>query len=273
MLKESPRTFHDGPPLSAYAEMVGDYAGPRAASDNSAATAPAFDHISCLSHELRTPLNTMLGFSALLAEHSRHPLSGSEIVQYAKFIHQASSNLLDIINSLIELSRIRNGTLELRLEDVRLADVVLGSIEEKQMAAREAGIRLDYSIASGIPLVHADEKRLRQVLSHFIDNAIQSTDPGGLVHVAALAVPPGATALIVRDTGAGMTSEDVAKAPGVSEQDQRQWTSPGQDVGLGLPIVKGLVGLHGGSIQIASAESQGTEVLVVLPAADTPGAS
>ncbi len=274
MLQPPNSASQPGSLMSEYAGVIGDSvlqrpgralepATPGAAAP---ARASAFDYISNMSHELRTPLGTILGFAKILTEHDRRRLSDVDILQYAQFIHQASPNLLGVITSIIEFARIQSGNLELSLEDLRPSELVLACIEDKQIAAREAGLRLDYSIASGVPLVRADEARLRQILSHLIDNSIKFTEPGGLIHVAALS-EPGVATLIVRDTGVGMSAEDVAAVLASPGQNDRRRSQITHGARLGLPTIKGLVELHGGQLRIASAKSQGTEVHVCLPAA------
>ncbi|MGE0698366.1 MAG: sensor histidine kinase [Hyphomicrobiaceae bacterium] len=223
------------------------------------------EFISNMSHELRTPLNTVIGFSKLLAEHDRRPLDEAEIVEYARLIQDASSNLLAIINDILDISKIQSGHYRVDMTEVHLDEVLETVTTVLNGMATEAGVAMSLDLGPhGIP-VRGDLQKLRQVFSNLIGNAIKFTASGGSVLVQATVETDGAATVTIRDTGVGMTEDEISLALAPFGQVDGARTRWREGTGLGLPIAKALIELHGGKLSITSAKSVGTEVSVWLP--------
>ena len=223
------------------------------------------EFIANMSHELRTPLNTVIGFSKLLVEHNQRRLADTDIVEYAGLINEAAGHLLAIINDILDISKIQSGRYTLDERELDFGQLVNASAAAFQIAAEEAGVHLDCKVEPGLPLIRGDAAKLRQVFANLIGNAIKFTRQGGTVAIEVLLASDGGLAAVIRDTGIGMTAEEmqVALSPfGQVDGGRARWR---EGTGLGLPIAKALVELHGGRIKIRSAKSVGTEILVVLP--------
>jgi two-component system cell cycle sensor histidine kinase PleC len=224
------------------------------------------EFLANMSHELRTPLNTVIGFSKLLGEHQRRHLKDAEIVEYADLIHDAATHLLAVINDILDISTIQSGSYALDPHEVHLQEDLQAVLAAFESTALELGIGLEEDIAADLPAVRGDAAKLRKVFSNLIGNALKFTPPGGSVTVEARALE-GEAVVRIRDTGLGMSKEeiDVALTPfGQVDASRSRWR---EGAGLGLPIARALVQLHGGRLEIRSAKSLGTEVVVRLPAA------
>lgn len=223
------------------------------------------EFISNMSHELRTPLNTVIGFSKLLAEHDRRPLPDTEVVEYARLINDASCNLLAIINDILDMSKIQSGHFRLDTHDVSLDEILESITAALRVPAATAGVKLVLQLDSGALTVRGDAAKLRQVFGNLIGNAIKFTSAGGSVTIDTEVERDGAIGVHVQDTGVGMDEDEVKVALSPFGQVDGTRTRWREGTGLGLPIAKALVELHGGSLSIASAKSVGTHVIVKLP--------
>ena len=222
------------------------------------------EFISNMSHELRTPLNTVIGFSKLLTEHDRRPFTGEEVVEYASLIHDASCNLLAIINDILEISKIQSGHYRLDTVEFNL-DEVLGSVvtASNEMAA-DAGVTLLLDIGDAAIPVRGDARKLRRVFVNLVGNAIKFSSAGCHVVVSCSIERDGGISIMVRDDGVGMNDEEIEIALSPFGQVDGARTRWREGTGLGLPIAKALVELHGGALTIRSEKDVGTEVLVRL---------
>jgi two-component system cell cycle sensor histidine kinase PleC len=223
------------------------------------------EFIANMSHELRTPLNTVIGFSKLIAEQPRRPLPPEEIAEYAGLIRDAASHLLALLNDILDLSRLQSGRYRLTTEDVDLGEIVAAVRSSLHLTAGEAGVTLVADVADGLPAVQADAVKVRQVLTNLVSNAIKFTPRGGRVAIAAAPTPTGAVEILVRDTGIGMAPAEVTVALTPFGQVDGSRTRCRDGAGLGLPIAKSLVELHGGSLRIDSTPGVGTVVHTVWP--------
>jgi two-component system cell cycle sensor histidine kinase PleC len=223
------------------------------------------EFIANMSHELRTPLNTVIGFAKLIGEHQKRPLKDHDIVEYADLIRDAASHLLAVINDILDISKMQSGKYTLDAREVDLGQVLQASLGSFQQSALEVQVALEIENHAGLPTVKGDPAKLRQVFGNLIGNAIRFTPPGGTVRVEARALEGGGAAVCVRDTGLGMSSEEIAVALTPFAQVDASRSRWREGTGLGLPIAKALVQLHGGRLEIRSARSQGTEVTVLLP--------
>jgi len=225
------------------------------------------EFISNMSHELRTPLNTVLGFSKILKEHGQRRLTDDEIVQHASLIKDAADHLLAVINDILDISKMRSGTYALDAFEVEIGGVLRDSVEQARPNAAEAGVSLTLRSAFSLPLVRGDDVKLGQIFDNLISNAVKFTPRDGSVVVEVIELGNGGVKVAVRDTGIGMTEDEirVALEPfGQVNGARNRWR---EGAGLGLTIAKSLVELHGGKLLIASVKGKGTDVTVTLPPA------
>ncbi len=223
------------------------------------------EFIANMSHELRTPLNTVIGFSKLLREHQHRRLQDHEITEYANLIHDAAGHLLSVINDILDISKIQSGKYTLDNRELNLGEVVESTLAGFRPSADEAGVRLEYRIDPAIQPIRGDSVKMRQIITNIVGNALKFTHEGGRVMVEAARMTTGGAALVVRDTGIGMSQEEITIAMmpfGQVDGTHSRWR---EGTGLGLPIAKALIELHGGRLEIRSQKSKGTEVAVILP--------
>jgi len=223
------------------------------------------EFIANMSHELRTPLNTVIGFSKLISEYEKRQLSGGQIVEYANLIHDAATHLLAVINDILDISKMQSGRYTLDAREIELSEVLNASLAGFRRQATDLGLSLEGQFASDVPTVRGDPDKLRQVFNNLISNAIKFTPPGESVRVIAKALDDGGASVSVRDTGVGMTEEEVRLSLTPFAQVDASHSRWREGAGLGLPIAKALVQLHGGRLQVHSAKTLGTEVTVKLP--------
>ncbi len=222
------------------------------------------EFIANMSHELRTPLNAIIGFSKLLSEQDERRLSTTEVADYANLIHDAAGHLLAVINNILDISKIQSGKAVMDPREVNLAEVLSASASSFRLMAENAGVLLEESIEVDLPSISGDGVRLRQVFTNLISNALKFTRSGGSVDVIAQRGPAGII-VSVRDTGVGMTAEEIAVALtpfGQVDATHARWR---EGTGLGLPIARALVQLHGGELKIRSEKGAGTTVEVTFP--------
>lgn len=223
------------------------------------------EFISNMSHELRTPLNTVIGFSKILSEHDKRKLTDPEVVEYSSLICDAAGHLLSVINDILDISKIQSGKYTLDAREVCLEDVLSAAVNTNTPLANEMGVEIVSRIPAGLPTVRGDETKLQQVFTNLISNAVKFNTAGGQVVIDAGRLPDDGIAILIRDSGIGMTPEEVEVAItpfGQVDASRARWR---EGTGLGLPIAKSLVELHGGGLEIKSTKGKGTEVAVLLP--------
>jgi two-component system cell cycle sensor histidine kinase PleC len=223
------------------------------------------EFIANMSHELRTPLNTVIGFAKLIGEAKRHQLSSDQIVEYADLIRDAATHLLTVINDILDISKMQSGKYTLDAREVDLKEVVEAVVASFSRNAADLGVTIASRADAPLPAVRGDPAKLRQVFGNLISNAVKFTPPGGSVNVSVNALSDGGVAVTIRDTGVGMTKAEIAVALTPFSQVDASHSRWREGAGLGLPIAKALVQLHGGSLEVRSAKSLGTEVAVTLP--------
>jgi signal transduction histidine kinase len=223
------------------------------------------EFIANMSHELRTPLNTIIGFAKLLGEQQKRRHQDGQIVEYADLIRDAATHLLAVINDILDISKLQSGKYTVDSKEVDLDEVLRLSLAALKPAALARGILMESKLNAALPSVRGDAGKLRQVFGNLISNSIKFTPAGGSVTVAAQALADGGVSVCICDTGVGMTKEEVALALTPFAQVDAGLSRWQEGAGLGLPIAKALVQLHGGTLEINSAKLMGTEVLVTLP--------
>ncbi len=226
-----------------------------------AASRAKSEFLANISHELRTPLNAVIGFSELLKSERTADLNHRE---YASHIHESGLQLLDAINQILELSRSEAGRLEMREEELDIAQVIASSAEPYAARAERSGIALTLAL-EGPRRLRADEARFRQIVRNLLSNAVAFTPSGGRIRIATAADANGDFLLTISDTGIGMTQAEIEVALEPFRQVDSQLTRRVGGLGLGLPIAKRLVELHGGALGLESAPGRGTTLTVRLP--------
>ena len=222
------------------------------------------EFVASMSHELRTPLNAIIGFSDLLKGSTAD--NPERVREYAGYINEAARHLLELINQVLDISKIHAGRMELSLEHVWLPDVIEHSVLLISTRAKQKKIRIHQDIAEDLPVVEADGTRLRQVLLNLLSNAVKFTPEKGEIRISARKLDDGEhVEIIVADTGEGMTQQEIARACEPFEQIHDQLSKKHEGTGLGLPITIAIVEMHGGSVHIHSEKGKGTQVRVVLP--------
>jgi signal transduction histidine kinase len=219
-----------------------------------------------IGHELRTPLNAILGFSEIIQKQTLGPVGTPQYSEYAADIHESGLYLLEIINDILDLSKIEAGRMELHEQQVDLARTVATVIRLCAERALAGGITVSAALGGGPPPLHADERAVKQILVNLLSNAVKFTPQGGQVTIGCRVEVDGRLALFVADTGIGIAAKDMAivLAPFGQVDSSHNRRYPG--TGLGLPLVKSLAELHGGELVLESKVGQGTTATVRLPA-------
>jgi signal transduction histidine kinase len=215
-----------------------------------------------MSHELRTPLNAIIGFSDFMRST---PLAPGAHKEYAEHIYESGSRLLKIVNDVLDLSRIDAGTTELNEDIVEIGPVIRASVLLVAEHAANHGINIFVSICEPVPLIRADEVRLKQILINLLSNAVKFTPRNGEIHVSADQSPNGDVVFGVRDTGIGMASDDIPRIQQPFVQLDDVATKRYEGTGLGIPLALAIAKLHGGSLNFQSRQGMGTTVTLTLP--------
>ncbi|GLQ07284.1 PAS-domain containing protein [Sneathiella chinensis] len=218
-----------------------------------------------MSHELRTPLNAVIGFSEVIMDEIFGKVGSKKYIEYAHDIHASGLHLMDLINDILDLSKIEAGTQQLFEEDVDVKQLIEECLRLTGHQARTNKIDIELNISSKVDQVHADMKMLKQVLINLVTNAIKFTPAGGQVSIESSLCPNGDLLLTVSDTGIGIREEDIPKALTPFVQVDSELSRRYQGTGLGLPLSRDLVSLHGGELTLESDYGSGTTVTVRLP--------
>src|SRR6185312_12370775 len=219
-----------------------------------------------MSHELRTPLNAIIGFSEVIRDALVGPVA-ARYKDYARDIHSSGRHLLGLINDVLDLSKIELGRLDLHEEPVALAKVVNDCQRLIAERVRASNLELAIDLPADLPLLRGDELRLKQVVLNLLSNAVKFTPIGGRITLSARMTAESGIILAVADTGIGMKPEEIPIALEPFRQIDSALNRRYEGTGLGLPLARTLVELHGGMLSITSTPGQGTTVTVALPAA------
>ena len=222
--------------------------------------------LATVSHELRTPLNAIIGFSELLTSEAQPWLDAQKRLEYAQIIHSSGHHLLDVVNTLLDISKIESGTMTIEQEPLDLADLTSDCAALMALRAQAGNIVLERVVGPDLPLVLGDRRALKQVAINLLSNAIKFTPAGGRV-VLAVVRDGDMIDLSVSDTGIGIAAHDLPRLGDPFFQAKGSYDRAYEGTGLGLSVVRGLVGLHGGRLTIESAPGVGTRVAVRLPVA------
>jgi two-component system cell cycle sensor histidine kinase PleC len=227
------------------------------------------EFLANMSHELRTPLNAILGFSEIIKDRTFGDGALDRYAEYGGHIHFSGKHLLGLIGDILDLSKIEAGKRELDKIDIDLAQLARDALHfvEPQAARKRLSLILE---AHAPAVVCADERALRQIVANLLSNAVKFTPENGRITLRVACDEQGRVTLAVSDTGIGIRPEDMKKVLESFGQARHDVTNADErGTGLGLPIVKGLVELHGGTLSIDSQPGEGTTVVVTLPAERT----
>ena len=225
------------------------------------------EFLANMSHELRTPLNAINGFSEVIFGELLGPLGNVEYQKYAGYIKEAGQHLLDLINDLLDLSKIEAGVVELAGETVDLAALIRSCVAIVRERDDAIDLQIDVDIDDELlPLLCADETRMKQILFNLLSNAVKFTPSDGTVTVRTWYHIDRGFVLQIADTGIGIAGDDLPKALARFEQVESTLDRKYEGTGLGLPLTKSLVEQHGGTLDLQSKVGIGTVVTVHLPA-------
>jgi two-component system cell cycle sensor histidine kinase PleC len=216
-----------------------------------------------MSHELRTPLNAIIGFSEIMESGMFGPLGADKYDEYCRDIRESGQYLLDVINDVLDMSKIEAGRLKLDPEDLELDRILDDALRVVTARAQDKKLLVASKIAPNIRL-RADRRALMQIALNLLSNAVKFTEPNGRITVRGR-ISRGAVAIGIQDSGIGIPRDALQKLGRPFEQVESQLTKSHHGSGLGLAIAKSLVELHGGTMRIRSALGIGTTVVVRLP--------
>jgi len=218
-----------------------------------------------MSHELRTPLNAILGFSEVMTHEMFGPLGGPRYREYAGLIHESGGHLLELINGVLDMSKIEAGKFEISEELFNLPEVVTQAVRFVKLQADRKGLVLRTDLAADCGTIFADKRAIKQMLVNLLTNAVKFTTRGGEVKLTAAQDGSGGMLISVRDTGIGIPPEDLVRLGRPFEQVEGAFVKKQEGTGLGLALVKALALMHGGEAIMESKLGQGTTVRLRLP--------
>ncbi len=224
------------------------------------------EFLAAMSHELRTPLNAVIGFSEIIKDETFGPVGSTRYRDYANDINQSGQHLLDLINDILDLSKVEAGVDELHEEDIDIRDLTRAVFTLVGERARRESTKLELDLADDLPLLRADERKLKQILVNLLSNAIKFTEAGGLITLKAWCRSDSGFVFQVIDTGIGIAPEDIQKALSQFGQVDSDLNRQYDGTGLGLPLTKCLAELHGGGLDLQSQVGVGTTATIRLPA-------
>jgi two-component system cell cycle sensor histidine kinase PleC len=215
-----------------------------------------------MSHEIRTPLNAIMGFTDLMRTHD-HALTVDERQSHLNTVHRGASHLLNVINDILDMSKIEAGHMKLHRETIDLAPLIEESLRFTAIPASEKNIRIEQRLCDGMALT-ADRRAMKQILLNLLSNAVKFTNEGGRIAVRTRRTN-GAVVLTIADTGIGIPHAALCKIGQPFEQVQNQYAKSKGGSGLGLAISRSLTSLHGGRMKIRSREAIGTVISLWIP--------
>jgi signal transduction histidine kinase len=221
--------------------------------------------LATVSHELRTPLNAIIGFSEMMLREVLGALGNEQYKTYVGDIHASGSHLLQIINDILDLSKAESGKLELCEDVFDLRDMIRAVDQLTSTRFRDAGLSNATHLPADLPFLRADERKTKQVLLNLVTNATKFTPQGGHVEIGGAYDDEVGLTLTVVDTGIGIAPDDIGRVLEPFVQVDSSLSRQHQGTGLGLPLVKAIMELHGGSLRLDSTVGVGTRVKITFP--------
>ncbi|MBM3580636.1 MAG: PAS domain-containing sensor histidine kinase, partial [Alphaproteobacteria bacterium] len=222
------------------------------------------EFLANMSHELRTPLNSIIGFTDILINR-RFGRDDPRYDSYLKDVNDAGRDLLRLINDVIDISRIERGVLVLSERTIDVPRLMTACYRLVLGRAHEAQVHLELDLPKNLPALHADELRVKQSLLNILGNAVKFTPEGGNIFFGASVEADGGMTFTVKDSGIGIRAEELPKAMAMFGQADGSHARPHDGAGLGLPLTKSLMELHGGKLAIDSTPGVGTTVRLQFP--------
>ncbi|MGO8919499.1 MAG: sensor histidine kinase [Stellaceae bacterium] len=222
-----------------------------------------------LSHELRTPLTAILGFSEAIRDQLFGPLGNPRYSEYAGHVHNSGQHLLNLASEILAFSQGESGTLLLAESDIDIAALIESCVNLVAARAERQRLRIIRSVQHGLPMLLADETKLRQIMLNLLTNAVKFTPPEGAITIMACLSADGGITISVADTGVGMTSADIPRAMAPFVRLENALVQETEGVGLGLPLCKRLAEMHGAELAIVSELGRGTTCTVRFPPSRT----
>ncbi len=223
--------------------------------------------LASVSHELRTPLNAIMGFAEVIKDEMFGAVGSASYRDYAKDIYQSGDHLLKLINDILDLSKVESGNMELHEEGVDVDAIIASVARLVRQRASERQVSLLLEVSEGLPGLSADERKVKQILVNLLANAIKFTEAGGSVTLKSWCHMESGFVFQVIDTGIGMAPQDIPKALSQFGQIDGDLNRKYEGTGLGLPLSKSLIELHGGTLDLQSQPGMGTTATVRFPAA------
>ncbi|MGB5092451.1 MAG: HAMP domain-containing sensor histidine kinase [Parvibaculum sp.] len=237
----------------------------RLLSRSEAANRAKNDFLAIMSHELRTPLNAIIGFSEIIANQMFGPVGQDKYVDYACDIRSSGAHLLSIINDILDISKAESGKLQLEEEPIDPVESLNRTMRMFRQRASELGVELVFRVRDDIPWIIADPRLFNQVAINLTSNALKFTPEGGNVWVDLGLDQNGDLALAIKDTGIGIKGSDIPRVFEPFVQVEGAMSRTHQGTGLGLPLVRKIMGLHGGTVELESVIGEGTLVTATFP--------
>ncbi len=251
------------------ARKLAEQARQHAMEEAVAANKSKTEFLANMSHELRTPLNGIIGLSDVMRTEALGPIGVKEYAEFVGDIYDSGHHLLEIVEDILNMSKIEAGEMTLNESEFKLADAVDASIRMVRELAEKKNLTLVTEFTPEQPRVNADERMIKQILLNLLSNAVKFTPKHGKVSVRTALRDDGGMTIEVADTGIGIPAEDFERALKPFAQVDSRLQREFEGTGLGLPLVKSMAELHGGRLRIDSVVDQGTTVYVELPAERT----
>jgi signal transduction histidine kinase len=223
------------------------------------------DFLARVSHEIRTPLNAIIGFSDMIASEHFGPAGHSRYVEYAADIGRSGRHVLDIVNDLLDISKIEAGEMDLEFAAVGINDCISEAVSLVQPQANAQRVIIRTSLSQSVPDIVADLRSIKQIALNILANAIRYTPSGGQIVVSTAYESSGSVTLRIRDTGVGMSKGELDQAMKPFGQVASGTRQRGDGTGLGLPLTKAMTEANRATFAIHSAPNEGTLVEISFP--------
>jgi len=223
------------------------------------------EFLATMSHELRTPLNAIIGFSDVIKQELLGPVGSVKYRDYAHDINESGQHLLDLINSVLDLSKVESGVDDIHEENIKVSEILRAVKVLVKERAHRASIELRFECPDNLPALRVDGRKLKQILANLLSNAIKFTPVGGKVMLKSWSGVESGHVFQITDTGIGIAAEDLPKVLTPFRQIDSKLSRQYEGTGLGLPLAKAFAEMHGGSLDLQSTVGVGTTATVRFP--------